>query len=633
MKRGKYQLPAIYTLIGLLWVASTELGILSLPDHVKVGLLKYMSIWKGVIFMFFTGALLYMLMDKEERKNKKSEKQYREIYENNPIPMWFYDPVTFRFVSANDSALSNYGYSRKELLAMTVMDLRDAADIDKFKSFHEEMAEHCADAGLWKHRKKDGSIVYSNISCHKMFLDEKEVVMVIAIDSTDKFLYEMQLDKNYARLENILSSIKECFFTLDKNLIVTKANSNFYVTTGVTTDVVGKRWADIIPESSNSPLYYEIANAIKDKKVMEMESYSSLLNKWLWLSVYPEDDETTIYFKDITIEKEKDIKLKLALERYDIASMATGEVIYDLDLNTNVLVFSKEISSLVQVPPSAVVETLEWWRSIVHPDDIKCLVLQQKLASTSVEKYWNAEYRIRTGDGKYKYIYDQCQLILDDSGKAVRSIGAIRDIDLLKRSVDQLRTMGDILNKINSSVIMSDVQGKITWVNPAFCDLTGYTIEEAIGQKHTDFLTGAGTDSIRVEQMNAAIANQESFSAELQNYTRSAQEYWVALNLSPIFDVKGGLECYISVETDITARKYNEAELERQNEKLKVVSWLNSHQIRKPVASILGLAQLMKTADGDAEKVQLLDMLYDCTIELDGIIHQINKETSGKPLV
>ena len=628
MKRGKYKLPVIYILLGLLWVVSTEVGILSLPDDLKVGTLKYMYIWKGSFFMLFTGGLLYLLIDKEERKNKRSEKQYREIYENNPIPMWFYDPETFMFVSANDSTISSYGYSIKELLAMTVMDIRPAEDIDKFRSFHDQMADNCADAGSWKHLKKDGSIIYSNISCHKMYLDEKAVVMVIAIDSTDKVLFEQQLDRNYTRLENILNSIKESFFTLNKELIVTKANSNFYITTGVTDDVVGRAWADIVPESINSPLYYKIKEAITNREVLEMESYSELLNKWLWFSVYPEEDETTIYFKDITIEKEKDIKLKLALERYNIASMATGEVIYDLDLNTNVLVFSKEISTLVQVSPSEVTETLDWWRSIVHPDDINCLVLQQKLASASIEKYWNAEYRIMTGNGKYKYVYDQCQLIFDDKGQPVRSIGAIRDIDLLKRSADQLRTMGDILNKINSSVIMSDPQGKITWVNPAFCELTGYAIEEAIGQKHTDFLTGAGTDSTRVEQMNLAIDRQKSFSAELQNYTRSAEEYWVTLNLSPIFDVKGDLECYISVETDITARKDKEAELERQNEKLKVVSWLNSHQIRRPVASILGLAQLMKITEDEHEREELLDMLYQCTIELDEIIHQINKETA-----
>jgi len=632
MKRGNYNIPVIYVLVGMLWVASTEIGILSLPDEVRMGILKYVGLWKGALFIFFTGALLYLLIGRENKKNKKSEKQYRGIYENNPIPMWFYDPGTFKFVSANDSAVLNYGYSKKELLAMTVMDIRPPEDKDKFRLFHAQMTANTADAGLWRHISKNGTIIYSNISCHKMYFDEKEVVMVIAMDVTDKFLYEQELDKNYTRLENILSSIKESFFTLDNELVVTKANLNFYVTTAIKDDAVGRSWSDIFPESLSSPLYNLMKKAIADKQVLEMESYSPILNKWLWFSVYPEEEETTIYFKDITIEKEKDINLKLALERYDIASMATGEVIYDLDLKTNVLVFSKEVASLVQINPGEITETLDWWRSIVHPDDIHCLLLQQKLASATVEKYWNAEYRIRTGNGQYKYVYDQCQLILDEDGQPVRSIGAIRDIDLLKRSADQLRTMGDILSKINSSVIMSDPQGVVTWVNPAFCELTGYAMEEALGQKHTDFLTSAATDRSRVEQMNLAIANRVSFSAELQNYARSAKEYWVTLHLSPIFDVKGELECYISVETDITARKDKEAELDRQNEKLKVVSWLNSHQIRKPVASILGLAQLMKIAGSEIEKEELLDMLYLCTVELDEIIHQINEETAGKSL-
>lgn len=644
MRNGKFRIPLIYVVIGLLWVTFSNIGILSITDKTSSELIRFLIFGKGFIFILTTGFLLYLLIAREQRKSDRSERQYRDIYEGNPNPIWFYDPLTFKFVSVNDSAIANYGYSRKEFLSMTIMDIRPPEDAEKVKLSSNPMVADLRESGGWRHLKKDGTLLYVTISSHKTRLDNMDVVMVMARDTTEKFLYEKQLqqvnaelteqkaqlDKNYVRQEHILNSITESFFTLDKNHFITNANENFYLVTGLDISAVGRRWEEIFPESKDSLLYYQVDNAINSKKTVKLQIFSKILHKWLALSVYPEAEETTIYFSDITFEKEKDIQLKLALERYDIASRATGEVIYDLDLASNVLVFSKEISTLAQVLPSEIKESLEWWRSLVHPDDLKQLVISQDGGINSNEKYWNAEYRIKVGIDKYKYVYDQCHLILDADQQPIRAIGALRDIDLLKRSVDQLKTMGDILSKISSAVIISNPKGKITWVNPAFTELTGYSELETLGKDHTNFLYATGTDELRVDQINTAIVKKEAFSGELLNYAKSNKEYWVTLSLSPIFDSQGELECYISVENDITERKDKDAELERQNEKLKAVSWLNSHQLRKPVASIMALSELMKISDNEEEKHELFNILCECTVELDQIIHQINAEASGK---
>jgi signal transduction histidine kinase len=79
--------------------------------------------------------------------------------------------------------------------------------------------------------------------------------------------------------------------------------------------------------------------------------------------------------------------------------------------------------------------------------------------------------------------------------------------------------------------------------------------------------------------------------------------------------------------------KEREAVIGLQNEKLKAVSWLNSHEIRKPVASILALAQLMKSSDSEEEKSELLELLHRCAVDLDDIILEINAEASGRSAV
>ncbi len=194
----------------------------------------------------------------------------------------------------------------------------------------------------------------------------------------------------------------------------------------------------------------------------------------------------------------------------------------------------------------------------------------------------------------------------------------------------QLKRTGDILNKINNPVIISDADVRVIRVNPAFTAVTGYTEAEVLGKDHISVLYGDRTNRLTVQQLLLSAARKEAFSADLLNHDKSGNEYWVSLNLSPVFDNDGIFECYISVQNDITEHKETETMIGLQNEKLKAVSWLNSHQIRKPVASILALCQLLKSSECDKEKTELLGMLHHCAVELDGIILEINEEASGR---
>ena len=67
-----------------------------------------------------------------EEALRKSEAQYRLLFESNPQPMWVYDLSTLRFLAVNDAAIHHYGYTRAEFLDMTIMDIRPEDDVDYF---------------------------------------------------------------------------------------------------------------------------------------------------------------------------------------------------------------------------------------------------------------------------------------------------------------------------------------------------------------------------------------------------------------------------------------------------------------------------------------------------------------------
>ncbi|WP_229668402.1 EAL domain-containing protein [Arenimonas soli] len=112
------------------------------------------------------------------------KQRYRQLFELNPFPIWVYDADDFRFVAVNDAMVANYGYSREELRDMTIFDIRAPDEAARLESFLGEQGGRSGHAGVWRHRRKDGSFLWADITFHPVELDGRTCRMVIAHDIT-----------------------------------------------------------------------------------------------------------------------------------------------------------------------------------------------------------------------------------------------------------------------------------------------------------------------------------------------------------------------------------------------------------------------------------------------------------------
>lgn len=115
-----------------------------------------------------------------------SEEQYRLLFESNPHPMWVYDLETFYFLAVNRAAIYHYGYSREEFLAMTIKDIRPLEDITALLDSISGIDTGFNMAGIWRHRKKDGSIIYVEINAHTITFAGRRAEVVLANDVTER---------------------------------------------------------------------------------------------------------------------------------------------------------------------------------------------------------------------------------------------------------------------------------------------------------------------------------------------------------------------------------------------------------------------------------------------------------------
>jgi len=123
-----------------------------------------------------------------------SEKKYRKLFENSPMPMWVLDLPHLNFIDVNEAAVIHYGYSREEFLQMSAIDIRPTDEKERFLIFNHSPSNGMLQTGIWKHLKKDGSVIFVEVNSHEMNIGPKNARLVLSIDVTERKKAEERLD-------------------------------------------------------------------------------------------------------------------------------------------------------------------------------------------------------------------------------------------------------------------------------------------------------------------------------------------------------------------------------------------------------------------------------------------------------
>ncbi len=116
----------------------------------------------------------------------QSEERYRQLFESNPLPMWVFDVETLSFLAVNDAAIDKYGYSRDEFLSMTIKDIRPPEELQRLLDDLAQRHTGQDKAGVWKHRKKDGTVIDVEITSHDVDFAGRAGKLVLANDVTER---------------------------------------------------------------------------------------------------------------------------------------------------------------------------------------------------------------------------------------------------------------------------------------------------------------------------------------------------------------------------------------------------------------------------------------------------------------
>lgn len=152
-------------------------------------------------------------------------------------------------------------------------------------------------------------------------------------------------------------------------------------------------------------------------------------------------------------------------------------------------------------------------------------------------------------------------------GESARFVAIVRDITERKQAQHELTRLSSVARETTNSVIITDVAGYITWVNRGFCRLTGYGLDEVLGQIPGRLLQGPETDSRTVLEMHNALKKGEGFNVDVVNYHTDKTPYWVRIVCSPMRDENGDVCGYIAIQSDIDDEKKAEKLVKERSER------------------------------------------------------------------
>ena len=172
-------------------------------------------------------------------------------------------------------------------------------------------------------------------------------------------------------------------------------------------------------------------------------------------------------------------------------------------------------------------------------------------------------------------------------------------------------------------VATTDVAGRITYANDKFCEISGYSREELIGQDHRIVNSGHHPKEL-IRDLWVTIANGRVWHGELRNRAKDGGLYWVDTTIVPFLKPEGKPYQYIAIRADITARKAAEERLADQAALARVgqIAAMVAHEVRNPLAGIKGAMQILisRRKPGDGE----LQVMQDITARIDALSELIN---------
>lgn len=406
----------------------------------------------------------------------KSEEYYRNLFQNNPLPCWIYDLSSLRFLEVNQAAINHYGYSREEFLSSDLYLIHPPDFIGQLEErLKKQQTESIQRYSKWKHRKKNGDHIFVDIDINTIQYENVNAKLVVSHDVTEKVRIEEiqketeeELRRSNERFKLASRATSDAIY--EWNLL----NDKLFWGEGLQhlfgykpQDISIEKWKELVhPEdrdlvnrslelSFRSQTRWQMKYRFKDAK----DQYRYVLDR-AFITRNSEGKAISMIgsLQDITDLHQKEKELLISNERYRFATLATSDVVWDMNVKEGTIVFSDNFQKLLGWPlPENNTLTIDYLVKNLLTSENEYVIERLNAAINDPEKtYWSEEFTVKKADGSNCHINDRGYIIRNENKEAVRVIGAFQDIterNYYEQLLSLERSVFELSNNINVSLL------------------------------------------------------------------------------------------------------------------------------------------------------------------------------------
>ena len=603
------------------------------PDHI-VGIIRDISKRK-----------------QKEEELRKSEENYRNIY-NNALEGMVIISMEGKTLQANPTLAIMLGFDTPEEAIKSVNESNHQVwyDNNEHNRYLALLKKHGIVRGFecqW--RRKDGSVIWVAFNARIVRENDGKDLYIDGYvqDITDRRKADQALQESEERHRTILRTAMDGFWISDVSGRILEVNETYCRMIGYRrNELLSMSIPDVEAIESKHEVNSHIQQVINEgENIFETKHRrkdGSLFEVQISAQYQHFDGGRIIVFvHDITNRKNAEKEQRKIESLLTNSQRMSNLGSWETELSTGKLLWTEEMYRILGFPLNSPMN-LDMAVTVFPPDEL--VRFKEAITNALNGSPFNSDYTIhRYNDGKMRIIHDEGEVSFDEDGKAVRMFGTTQDITERKESEKQLKLLSKAIDQSPVSVVITDKEGNIEYVNPKFSEVTGYSFTEALG-KNPRILKSDYYERELYQDLWDTILSGNLWQGEFCNKKKNGEFYWESAVISPIVDTNGQISFFVAVKEDITEKKkiledlIKAKERAEESDNLKT-SFLNniSHEIRTPFNSILGFLSLLQLEETTlSERDEYIDNINNSADRLMNTINdivEIAKVQSGQMML
>jgi PAS domain S-box-containing protein len=533
-------------------------------------------------------AVLTVLRDLTERKRaefalQETERRYLTIAGNLPGAVYqrvMYPDGTIVYPYVSRGVFETHGVDSEDVKRDGRL-LTERVHPDDRERFSNALKESVNDNATFdievRNIKPDGNVVWVRSLARSRHREDGATVWDgIFVDITARKQAEERAAQAYRWLTEAIDSLSDGFALWDADDRLVLWNDQFidgHPQRGLILET-GLEFSDLIEHTANNLRKRlddeEVAGWVVERVQRHQEARGSYeihtaTDRWLLVTERRTNEGYTVgIYTDITDRKKADHELHASEERYrKLVQVSPDAIIVD---RGGEIVFANETAAKmfgVSAPDDLLgTDALDL---VDHEYRVAVLSRRGKLSSSEPSAF--EQYKYVRKDGAIRHCESAVSSIFWEGETAVLVV--IRDVEERVQAERQQAIFGAVLYQAADSIEMSDESFSLSYVNPAFESMTGYSSDEVVGQFPGDLFRPVGYDQELYTHIETTVRSGRPWSGMLQARRKDGAEYLQEATISPVFNENGEIENYVAIKRDISQRVETQTALTESEEQYR----------------------------------------------------------------